>query len=82
MKSKRNRLSPALLTIADCPALAEIAVGGALGAAILFAAHLVSKHTPLGEYAGTAADAMGRVVYEGGATLTRRRYLMCSKLPL
>ena len=58
-------------TIANCHTLAEIAFGGALGAGILFAAHLVSKHTPLGEYARTAANAMGRFVYEGGVTLTR-----------
>jgi hypothetical protein len=37
-------------TIAHCHTLGEILAGGGMGIAILLAAHLISKHTPLGEY--------------------------------
>ncbi len=56
-------------TIANCHTLAEIAAGGAMGVAILFAAHLISKHTPLGDYAQRAAKTVGKAVYEGGLGL-------------
>ena len=56
-------------TIANCHTLAEIAAGGAMGVAILFAAHLISKHTPLGDYVQRTAKTVGKAVYEGGIVL-------------
>ena len=56
-------------TIANCHTLAEIAAGGAMGVAILFAAHLISKHTSLGDYAQRGAKTVGRALYEGGIAM-------------
>ncbi len=65
-------------TIANCHTLAEIVVGAGLGVGILFAAHFISKHTPLGEYAQSLAKVAGRVVTRVGSALAdgvRRGFL-------
>jgi len=56
-------------TIVNCHTLAEIAVGGCMGIAILFAARFISTHTPLGEYAQSVAKVAGKVVSRVSSTL-------------
>ena len=56
-------------TIANCHTLAEIVVGGGLGIAILLAAHYISEHTPLGDYAQSVAKVASGVVSGVGNTL-------------
>lgn len=44
-------------TFTNCHTFTEVVVGGALGVAIILTAHLVGKHTPLGQWAKEIANA-------------------------
>lgn len=49
-------------TFTNCHTLTEVVVGGGLGVAILITAHLISRHTPLGQWAKSVANAASEIV--------------------
>lgn len=49
-------------TFTNCHTLAEVVVGGSLGAAILLTAHVVSKYTPLGQWARGLVNAVSEII--------------------
>jgi len=49
-------------TFTNCHTLAEVIAGGAIGVAVLLTAHLIGKHTPLGQWAQRLARTAGEVV--------------------
>lgn len=48
-------------TFTNCHTLAEVVVGAGLGTAILLAAHLISKHTPLGRWVQGIANVTSEI---------------------
>lgn len=58
-------------TFTNCHTLAEVVVGGGLGVAVLLTAHLVSKYTPLGQWAKGIANAASEVFGSLTGNLTR-----------
>ena len=64
-------------TFTNCHTLLEVVVGGGLGVAVLLTAHLVSKYTPLGQWArgiGNAASGfLGSVIGNIANGQTRSR---------